>query len=63
MFSYLDTSSVQMLAAALAGGVAGFGVLTKMYWHRVLGVFSKKHRREAETDHAQLMGDVEQPTT
>lgn len=37
-----------MIVAALAGGAAGVAVLVKMYWHRVLGVFSKKHRAIAE---------------
>ena len=36
-----------MILAAVAGGFAGFVVLMKMYWHRVLGVFSKKHRGES----------------
>ena len=44
MLSYLDPGTGSMIAAAFAGGIAGFGVLLRMYGHRVLGVFSKKHR-------------------
>ena len=33
-----------MIAAAFAGGAAGFGVLMRVYGHRIAGVFSKKHR-------------------
>lgn len=37
-----------MILAALAGGAAGVAVLGRMYWHRALGVFSKKHRAIAD---------------
>lgn len=56
MFSYLDAGTGQMIAAALAGGAAGIGVLVKMYWHRVLGVFSRKHRTVAEQAQLDLLG-------
>jgi hypothetical protein len=57
MLSYLDPGTGSMIAAAFAGGVAGFGVLFKMYWHRFAGLFSKKHRTQAEEARAQLVGD------
>ena len=57
MLSYLDPGTGGMIAAALAGGVAGFMVLVKMYWHRFLGVFSKRHRAQAEEAKAQLVVD------
>jgi len=47
MLSYLDPGTGSMIAAALAGGVAGLGVFFKMYWHRFAGVFSRKHRAAA----------------
>ncbi len=59
MLSYLDTGTGGMIAAALAGGAAGFMVLVKMYWHRVLGVVSKKHRAQAEEAKAQLVADAD----
>lgn len=59
MFSYLDAGTGQMIVAALAGGVAGVGVLFKMYWHRVLGVFSRKHRETAEQAQIDLLGEEE----
>ena len=46
-----------MIAAAFAGGAAGIGVLVKMYSHRFLGIFSKKHRRQADETRAQLVPD------
>jgi hypothetical protein len=57
MLSYLDPGTGSMILAAFAGGLAGFFVLMKVYWHRVLGVFSKKHRAEADAAKAQLVGD------
>jgi hypothetical protein len=57
MLSYLDPGTGSMIAAALAGGVAGMVVFFRLYWHRFLGIFSKKHRAEADAARAQLVGD------
>jgi hypothetical protein len=57
MLSYLDPGTGSMIAAAFAGGTAGFGVLIKMYGHRIAGLFSKKHRYQAEEARAQLVGE------
>jgi hypothetical protein len=59
MLSYLDPGTGSMIAAALAGGVAGLGVFFKMYWHRFLGVFSKKHRIQAERVRTELVADAD----
>jgi hypothetical protein len=56
MLTYLDPGTGSMIAAAFAGGAAGFGVLLRMYGHRVLGVFSKKHRMQAASVQAELVG-------
>lgn len=45
-----------MIAAALAGGVAGVGVLFRMYGNRFLGLFSKKRREKARQDALALSG-------
>ena len=55
MLSYLDPGTGSMLAAALAGGFAGFVVFVKMYGHRLLGVVSKKHRAQAEKARTELV--------
>jgi hypothetical protein len=56
MLSYLDASTGTMIAAALAGGAAGVGVLVRMYSNRFLGLFSKKRRAEAERAQEELIG-------
>lgn len=56
MLSYLDASTGSMLMAAFAGGAAGIGVLARLYGHRLLGVFSKKHKAQAEDTFGELMG-------
>ena len=56
MLSYLDAGTGSMLMAAFAGGAAGIGVLLRMYGHRILGVFSKKHKAQAEESFGELMG-------
>jgi hypothetical protein len=60
MLSYLDAGSASMLAAAVAGGAAGLVVLARVYWHRILGVVSKKHREQARAAAAQLVGTSDQ---
>jgi hypothetical protein len=56
MLSYLDAGTGSMLMAAFAGGAAGIGVLLRLYGHRILGVFSKKHKAQAEETFGELMG-------
>jgi hypothetical protein len=56
MFTYLDAGTGSMIAAAVAGGAAGIGVLLRMYGNRILGVFSKKRRLQAEQDREALVG-------
>ena len=45
-----------MIIAAFAGGVAGVGVLLRMYGNRFLGIFSKKRREQAKQDAEALVG-------
>lgn len=54
--AYLDAGTGSMIAAALAGGVAGIGVLFRFYGNRALGTVSKKRRRKAEMAQAELLG-------
>ena len=56
MYAYLDVGTGSMLMAAFAGGAAGIGVLLRLYGHRFLGIFSKKHRAQAEDPFGDLMG-------
>jgi len=55
MFAYLDANSGSILLAAIAGGTAGIAVLLRMYWNRILGLFSKKHKAAAAEARAQLV--------
>lgn len=63
MFAYLDAGTASVIMAALAGGLAGVAVLFKMYYHKFLGIFSKKHRRTAEQAEADLLGVEIDPET
>ena len=40
--AYLDPGSGSMLLQALAGGVAGFAVVGKLYWRRIKRVFVRR---------------------
>ena len=56
MLAYLDAGTGSMIAAALAGGLAGIGVLLRMYGNRFLGIFSKERRAKAEEAKSELTG-------
>ena len=56
MLGYLDAGTGSMIAAAFAGGIAGIGVLFKMYGNRFLGLFSKKRRVAADRAREELVG-------
>ncbi len=58
MLAYLDANSGSIVVAALAGGLAGIAVVLKMFGHRILGVFSRKHRVAAAEARAQLVDDA-----
>jgi hypothetical protein len=60
VLSYVDAGTGSMIAAALAGGAAGIGVLLRMYGNRFLGVFSKSRREQAQAARAQLVGDADE---
>jgi hypothetical protein len=55
MLGYLDAGTGGLLLAAVAGGIAGIGVLIKLYWNRFLGVFSRKRREQAEQARSRLL--------
>lgn len=57
MLGYLDTATGSLILTALAGGAAGIAVLFRMYGHRFLGIFSKKHRDQAEASFEDLMSE------
>jgi hypothetical protein len=46
--AYLDPGTGSILLQVLIGGVAGLGVIAKLYWHRLRSLFGvrKKDRRE-----------------
>ena len=49
--AYLDPASGSILLQVILGGVAGAGLLIKMYWHKLLALFGV---RKAENDEAEL---------
>jgi hypothetical protein len=59
MYAYLDPATGSMMGAALVAGGAGLVVLVRMYWHRFIGLFSKKHRAQADELAEQLVGESE----
>ena len=62
MYAYLDPATGSMMGAALVAGGAGLVVLVRMYWHRFIGLFSKKHRAQADELAEQLIGEQEDET-
>ena len=46
--AYLDPGAGSMLLQILLGGLAGLGVLGKLYWHRIRGLFGARGARDLE---------------
>ena len=59
---YLDAATGSMVAAAVASGAAGIGVLFRMYGNRLLGVVSPKRRAAANAARQSLLGEDESVT-
>lgn len=51
-FAYLDPGTGSMLLQLLLGGVAGFLVIGKLYWHRFKSIFVKE-QAPVSLDHAE----------
>jgi hypothetical protein len=44
--AYIDPGSGSLLLQAIAGGLAAVGVVTKLYWRRLRGLFSRGRPEE-----------------
>ncbi len=44
--AYIDPSAGGLLVQLLLGGIAGVGVVVKLYWHKITGCFRKKNDDE-----------------
>jgi len=47
-FAYLDPGSGSMLLQLVFGGIAGLGVILKLYWKGFVGLF--RHKQHQEND-------------
>lgn len=52
-YAYLDGGTGSMLLQLMLGGVAGMIAILRLYWHKILSVFSKKYREEHQEEHNQ----------
>ena len=53
----MDPGSGSMLLQLVLGGLAGLGIIAKLYWQRLLGLFGVRARQEeneADTEAASL---------
>ncbi|HLG91155.1 MAG TPA: hypothetical protein VI336_03310 [Candidatus Saccharimonadales bacterium] len=41
IFAYLDAGTGSLIIQAVIGGVVGLGVILKVYWGKIVGVFKK----------------------
>ena len=46
--AYLDPGTGSILLQVLIGGVAGLGVIAKLYWHRLRSLFSVRKKDAPE---------------
>ena len=47
-FAYLDPGTGSILLQIIIGGVAGLGVVAKLYWHRLRGLFGLNKKEPQE---------------
>ncbi len=52
--AYLDAGSGSMILAAIAGGVAGIGVVFKTFGRRITAVFSPAKRAQLKAEQEDL---------
>jgi hypothetical protein len=45
--AYLDGGSGSMMLQLLLGGLAGVGVVARLYWHRFVGLFGRRRQDPA----------------
>ena len=48
--AYLDPGAGSMLLQILLGGLAGLGVLGKLYWHRIRKLFGVRYAEDRERE-------------
>ena len=48
--AYLDPGSGSLLLQILLGGLAGIGVLAKLYWHRIREFFGVRDTEDRERE-------------
>lgn len=58
---YLDAGTGSMIVSAIVAGAAGVGVVLRLGWRRIVGVFSPKRR--AEAGHGAAAGPVPSAST
>ena len=46
--AYLDPASGSMMLQMILGGIAGLALAVKLFWHRLLGFFGVKNKRDDE---------------
>ncbi len=49
-WAYLDPGSGSMLLQLLLGGLAGLGVIVRLYWHRVQDFFGVRKKTDDPPD-------------
>jgi hypothetical protein len=47
-FAYLDAGTGSLIIQAIIGGLVGIGVILKVYWGKVVGIFKKKDAGETK---------------
>ena len=57
--AYLDANSGSMIAAAVAGGLAGIAVVFKLWWRRLTSLFLPKRRAAARAAKAEAAAKSE----
>jgi hypothetical protein len=50
IFAYLDPGTGSLIMQAIIGGVVAVGVVLKVYWHKIRGIFGGKSTKKDSED-------------
>lgn len=54
-FAYIDPGTGSILIQGLIGAIAAIGVTLKLYWHRIVAIFTRKQNDHPQRDR---LGDM-----
>jgi hypothetical protein len=62
VFAYLDAGTGSLIVQSVIGAIVGIGVILKVYWGKLAGIFKKSDSSPADTAKNQKTKEVSKNT-